>query len=103
MFTSIGMDNFEAEIGLEKRPVLLACIRRGFEMSEQIRLLEEVSKKHTHSLKICLLYEGLNEAYRELAVDGTPTFLLFFKGQEKGRMLGKVKMEALSTFILESL
>ena len=103
MFTSVGMDNFDSEIRLEMKPVLLACIRRGFELREQIDLLEKVSRKYAHNLKICLLFEGLNEAYRTLAIEGTPTFLLFFGGQEKGRMLGKVKMETLSTFVFESL
>jgi hypothetical protein len=97
------MDNFESEIRLEMKPVLLACIRRGFELREQIDLLEKLSRKYTHNLKICLLFEGLNEAYRTLAIEGTPTFLLFFRGEEKGRMLGKVKMETLSTFVFKSL
>lgn len=103
MFTSVGMDNFDSEIRLEMKPVLLACIRRGFELREQIDLLEKVSRKYAHNLKICLLFEGLNEAYRTLAIEGTPTFLLFFRGEEKGRMLGKVKMETLSTFVFKSL
>ena len=103
MFTSVGMDNFDSEIRLEMKPVLLACIRRGFELREQIDLLEKVSRKYAHNLKICLLFEGLNEAYRTLAIEGTPTFLLFFGGEEKGRMLGKVKMETLSTFVFKSL
>ena len=103
MFTSVSMDNFDSEIRLEMKPVLLACIRRGFELREQINLLEKVSRKYAQNLKICLLFEGGNEAYRTLAIEGTPTFLLFLGGEEKGRMLGKVKMETLSTFVFESL
>ena len=103
MFTSVGMDNFDSEIRLEMKPVLLACIRRGFELREQIDLLEKVSRKYAPNLKICLLYEGLNEVYRTLAIQGTPTFLLFFGGEEKGRMLGKVKVETLSRFVFKSL
>ena len=103
MFTSVGMDNFDSEIRLELKPVLLACIRRGFELREQIDLLEKVSRKYAPNLKICLLFEGLNEVYRALSIEGTPTFLLFFGGEEKGRMLGKVKMETLSTFVFQSL
>ncbi len=103
MFTSVGMDNFDSEIRLEMKPVLLACIRRGFELREQIDLLEKISRKYAPNLKICLLYEGLNEVYRTLAIQGTPTFLLFFGGEEKGRMLGKVKVETLNTFVFKSL
>ncbi len=103
MFTSVGMDNFDSEIRLEMKPVLLACIRRGYELREQIDLLEKVSRKYAHNLKICLLFEGLNETYRTLAIEGTPTFILFLGGKEKGRMLGKVKIETLNAFIFESL
>ena len=89
MFTSVGMDNFDSEIRLEMKPVLLACIRRGYELREQIDLLEKVSRKYAHNLKICLLYEGLNEIYRTLAIEGTPTFILFLGGGRKRADAGK--------------
>ena len=103
MFTSVDMDNFDSEIRLEMRPVLLACIRRGFEMKEQINLLEDVSRLYAQKLKICVMYEGLNKAYRELEIEGTPTFLLLVHGEERGRMLGKAKIESLRAFVQESL
>ena len=103
MFTSIAMDNFESEIRLELRPVLLACIRRGFEAKEQLKILEAVSRKIARNVKICLLYEGLNEAYRVLSVEGTPTFILYLDGEEIGRILGKVSPKTLNEFVLEKL
>ncbi len=102
MYTSIGMDNFESEIGLERRPVLLACIRRGFEAKEQLQILEEVSRK-IGNVKICILYQGLSDAYRVLSVEGTPTFLLYADGEEIGRVLGKVLPGTLIEFVLEKL
>ena len=103
MFTSIGMDNFESEIRLELRPILLACIRRGFEAKEQLKVLEKVSREIDRSVKICVLYEGLSDAYRMLSVEGTPTFLLYFDGEEIGRILGKVAPENLSEYVSEQL
>lgn len=103
MFTSVGMDNFESEITLELRPVLMACIRRGFEEKEQLKILKAVSSKIARNVKICLVYEGTNDAYRVLSVEGTPTFLLYVDGEEVGRVLGKVNPETLIDFVLENL
>lgn len=103
MFTSVGMDNFESEIRLELRPVILACIHRGFEAKEQIKILETVSRKTSWNVKICILYEGVNNSYRELSIEGTPTFLLYVDGEEKGRILGKVTPETLIDFVSEKL
>lgn len=103
VFTSIAMDNFESEIRLELRPVLLACIRHGFEAKEQLKILEAVSRKITRNVKICLLYEGLNDAYRVLSVEGTPTFILYLDGEEIGRILGKVSPKVLNEFVVEKL
>jgi thioredoxin-related protein len=103
VFTSIGMDNFESEIWLELRPVLLACIHRRFEAKEQLKILEEVSRKIDWNVKICLSYKGHSDSYQVLSVEGTPTFLLFADGEEIGRVLGKVSPEALIKFVSEKL
>jgi thioredoxin-related protein len=97
------MDNFESEIRLELRPILLACIRRGFESKEQLKVLEQVSSEIDRSVKICIVYEGLSDAYRILSVEGTPTFLLYIDGEEIGRLLGKVAPENLIDFVAEQL
>ena len=103
MFTSVEMENFESEVKMASKPVLLACIRRGFELREQIELLEMVSEQYAHTIKICIVYEDYNEAYRALNIEGTPTFLMFLEGEEKGRMLGNAKTETLSAFVDEFL
>jgi hypothetical protein len=101
VFTSVEMDNFESEVTMAQKPVLLACIRRGFELKGQIELLEMLSDLYGHTIKICIVYEEYNEAYRALNIEGTPTFLMFFGGEEKGRMLGNAKTETLSAFVAE--
>lgn len=103
MFTSIGMDNFESEVRLELRPVLVACIHRGFEAKAQLKILEEVSRKIAWNIKICILYKGISDASRVLSVEGTPTFLLYLDGEEIGRILGKVPPEKLIGFVSEKL
>ncbi len=102
MFTPIGMDNFDFEITAEKRPVLLACIRRDDEYREQTEVLESISRRYGDELKICLLNEDFIEIYRKLGIVGTPTFIIFYEGREKGRMLGKVDREKLSSFVFKN-
>jgi hypothetical protein len=102
MFTPIGMDNFDFEITAEKRPVLLACIRRDNEYRELIEVLESISRRYGDELKICLLDDVFIEVYRKLGIVGTPTFIIFYEGREKGKMLGKVDREKLNSFVFKN-
>ncbi|MBW2663215.1 MAG: hypothetical protein JRD93_14785 [Deltaproteobacteria bacterium] len=100
MFTSIGADNFDSEILSEKRPVLLAYIRRDYEYKNQIEILESVSKEYGDAIKVCLLDENFTRAYKNLGIEGDPTFIGYYKGNEKGRILGKADRETLISFVL---
>nr|QIV52802.1 hypothetical protein [uncultured bacterium] len=102
MFTTIDTENFESEIITAKDPVLLACIRRDHELKEQLELLENISKENS-KLKICILHEDFSEIYKILRIEGTPTFLIFLWKEEKGRLLGKVNISVLTSFIAKSL
>ena len=99
-FTTIRMDNFDSEIKEGNRPLLLACILRGDDFKEQIKVLESVSKRYYDALKVCLLDEDCVRSYKKLGIVGTPTFLILYKGKEMARKLGKVDMETLSSFVL---
>jgi hypothetical protein len=103
MLTSIGIDDFDSEIKAKKRPILLACIRRDYEYKEQAEILESVSERYGDELKVWLLDEDFIGVYRRLGIAGTPTFIIFYEGREKGRMLGKANRKTLSSFILRSL
>lgn len=104
MFTTIGADNFDSEITAEKRPVLLAYIVPDFAYRQQLEALESVSKRYFgDSLKICLLNEDFIKSRRHLGIGGSPTFIIFYQGKEKGRKLGKADKESLSSFILQTL
>ena len=108
MFTTIGADNFDSEVIAEviagKRAVLLAYIVPDFAYRQQIEALESVSKKYSgDSVKICLLNEDFIKSHRHFRIAGSPTFIIFYQGREKGRMLGKADKESLSSFILQTL
>ncbi|MBW2608648.1 MAG: hypothetical protein JRD05_13580 [Deltaproteobacteria bacterium] len=106
MFTSIGVDNFSAEVIDEKRPVLLAYIVPEYTYTGQLEVLEIVSKRYFDDLvKICLLSEDFikNKESRILKIDGSPTFLVFHKGKEKARVMGKTDAEGLMSFVLKTM
>ncbi len=106
MFTSIGLDNFSAEVIDEKRPVLLAYIVPDYAYTGQLEVLEIVSRRYfDDSIKICLLSEDFIEDKepRILEINGSPTFLIFHKGKEKARVMGKTDAENLLSFVLKTL
>ncbi|MEA3435834.1 MAG: hypothetical protein U9R43_05165 [Thermodesulfobacteriota bacterium] len=106
MFTSIGADNFSAEVIDVKRPVLLAYIVPAYAYAGQLEVLEILSKRYFDDLiKICLLSENSVKgmASRNIIIDGSPTFIIFNKGEEKARMIGKTNAKTLMSFVLKTI
>ncbi len=106
MFTLIGADNFSKEVIDVKRPVLLAYIVPDYAYAGQLEVLEIISKRYfDNSVKVCLLSENSvkNMASRNITIDGSPTFIIFNKGEEKARMIGKTNAESLLSFVLKTL
>jgi len=98
----IHPQNFEQEVVLEKRPVLLLCMPRDEEFFKQMKVLEAVAETHDHELKVGLLEDEFIERFREdLGIRGTPTFLILVQGKEKARMLGLADQASLTDFISE--
>ncbi len=103
MFTTVGKKNFDIEVLEERQPVLLAYIRRDYGYIEQTKSLEAISNRYEDSLKICLLDDSSIETFKRCGIDGSPAFVIFHKGKEKGRKLGKANIIALSQFVSEVL
>ena len=103
MFLTINVDNFESEVKKVKSPVLLACIHKGHGYKAQAKVLDNLMKNFDGKLKICLLDEEYKNAFKWLGIEGVPTYILFNKGKEKGRMLGKVDDKKLNAFINKTL
>ena len=106
IFTPVGIDNFNSEIKEAKRPVLLAYIAPGFEYRDQFNVIESVSRRYFgDSLKVCLLNKDFvtARAYRSLVIGEIPEFIVFFKGNERGRMTGRADKETLYSFLSKTL
>ncbi|MBW2606668.1 MAG: hypothetical protein JRD05_03420 [Deltaproteobacteria bacterium] len=106
IFIPVGIDNFNSEIKEAKRPVLLAYIAPGFEYRDQFNVIESVSRRYFgDSLKVCLLNKDFvtARAYRGLVIGETPVFIVFFKGNVRGRMTGRADKETLYSFLSKAL
>jgi len=99
MFLTIDVNNFDSEVKKAESPVLLACIHRGYGYKTQAKALDSLIKKFNGTLKVCLLDEDYKNAFKRLGIEGVPTYILFNKSKEKGRILGKVDKKKLSDFI----
>jgi thioredoxin-like negative regulator of GroEL len=98
----IRPQNFEQEVVLEERPVLLLCMPRDEEFFKQVKVLEEAAETHGQALKVGVLEDEFIERFRQdLGIRGTPTFLILVHGKERGRMLGLADHESLADFISE--
>ncbi len=100
----IGSENFKKEVIEEEKPVLMLCILRSTGFYEQIDVLKNISMDNSEMLKGCMLEEEFVRAFsKKFRIRGTPTFLLFNKGKENGRMLGHADLESLTEFVSQTL
>lgn len=99
MHVIIDVDNFKREIKKSDKPVLMACFQRNYNYKAQKKILDALSKKYRGSLKICILNEDYRKAIKHINIEGVPTYIIFIKGIERGRMLGKVDNKRLVAFI----
>jgi hypothetical protein len=104
LVTLINNQNYTKEINQAGKPVLLLCMPKSPDFSDQAIILHQIAKMHKDALKVCLLEEERISGFRRMqSIKGTPVFLLFYRGEEKGRMLGMAGMEELSTFLSQYL
>jgi hypothetical protein len=100
----IKFNDFDREIDSAGKPVLMLCIRRDYEFSSQTGLIRDVLGRMAQGfpidLKVCLADEESQPVLKErFDLQGSPAFLLFEKGKEKGRLLGVADEERLKGFL----
>ena len=101
---SIGADNFVREVLEESRPVLVLCMHRDSEFQGQIDITEGLCKSYGERLKACLIEDESIRVFKEnFNVKGTPTFMIFIRGTEEGRMLGQAEQQTLEDFVSRTL
>ncbi len=96
----IRRDNFEEEVIAEKKPVLILCMPMDEELTNQKRVIEEISTTYGERLKTGLLHEDFIEVFKKnYRIGGTPTFLILVEGEERGRMLGLADHKTLTEWL----
>lgn len=100
----VGAYNFESEVIREQKPVFLSCFDRNIKFEKRKEAINSISKIFGDALKVCVLKEDFIGVFKEkYNIYGTPTFLVFFGGEEKDRMLGQADQETLKSFIAHAL
>ena len=96
----IHHENFAQEVAAEKKPLLVLCMPRDDQFPQQVKIIEEVSAKHSPQLKVGLVQEEFIEAFKKFFnFKGTPTFLILVKGKEKARLLGQTDLRILTDWM----
>lgn len=78
----------------------MVCLKQGLEYKQQLGAVEQIALRCGAALKVCLAAQedlcAIGDAYH---TTGTPTFLFFQRGKEKGRLLGQADEAGLMSFV----
>jgi hypothetical protein len=100
MLDMISWESFTKQISNKGQVVLLAYIHTGTGFISQLSLLNEVSEKYGDGLRICVVRDDDREAVQSnLAIHGSPFFVAYYQGEEKGRILGEANWEKLKNLL----
>lgn len=104
MLQRITLDSFHSEIMDADGSFLLACIPRGHGFKKQGEILENISKRYGPWVDVLLVAEDSIRLFGEkFGISGTPYFLIYEGGKQKGRLLGSAGKKRLKSFLLETL
>ena len=100
----VAAENFVSQVLESEAPVLMACLQSGEHVEKKCGNLALVSQKFNGALKVCVAEkESLGIINDLCAIEGAPTFLIFQKGGEVGRLLGEWDEFLLADFVSQTL
>ncbi len=100
MIPTVRCRELEDLVRTADRPVLVACLSGDYNYTPQLNILRELDATPQHACMICQMdVEELRACANALHIAGTPTFMLFAAGKERGRLLGYADAERLRVFI----
>jgi len=104
LYELADFDDFESKVAREEAPVLVLCLERSTGFDRQMGVAKKVLETYIPPLKLFFLREEFIGPFsKKFDVKGTPTFLLFLGGMEKGRMLGHTNEDTMEAFLSETL
>lgn len=97
-------DSFQHSVIDSGEAVLVGFLRVEPGYDQKISAMQFASSSTSDGLKVLVLDIDTEEVLlEELALEGTPTFIFFHDGKEKGRILGDADGNRLTRFISKSL
>ena len=100
----ISNSNFQRTVLESEKPVLLMCTANHQGGVGQTHILTQVMAAYAHAIDVFRLEEDFINGFKQMYnIKGTPVFLLFDKGELKGRMLGMADRERLDAFLSQML
>ncbi len=99
LLMKVAVTDFDPGIIKKEKFVLLAYIYRGYDYKNQTDVLKNVLKSLRNNIKTYVLNEASVSTFDWLDIGGSPTFILFYNGTEKGRLLGKIDKKTLAVFL----
>jgi hypothetical protein len=103
LLINFSVTDFVPGIIKKEKLALFAYIRRDYDFKNQTDVLKNILKSLRNDIKIYLLNEESVAAIDWLDIGGSPTFVLFYNGTEKGRLLGKTDEKTLTGFLTKHL
>ncbi len=104
MYIHVTPKTIEHEMKAGSMPVLLACLHPDAETTAQAAMLEAIAKAYRRRVKVCVLYNELNGAVRQMyAIEGTPTYLLIANRRVRERVLGQTDQHTLTRLLERTL
>lgn len=98
----ITPDNFVDEVITDPGPFLLLCMPEDDDFLSQLKIIEVMARRHVSWLKVGIVGDAFIQYFKQkLNAVGTPTFLIFFDGKERNRLLGLADPKGLEQFVFE--
>ncbi|UZP66092.1 hypothetical protein N1030_10700 [Desulfovibrio mangrovi] len=89
MIRTVTPSEFATLLNEEQRPVLAGCLENDPLHADQLTTILHIEKTFREQFSVCLLDpEYFSEFARTYAIAGTPSYLLFYLGEEKTRFIG---------------
>ena len=104
MTDSVKPRQLEQALLEDAAPLAVAFLKRNAHYAEQVRTLAQACQATSPPTACCVCDpDYLPSAARKYDVHGTPTFVLFSDGRERGRLIGAADADSLQDFIAEAL
>jgi hypothetical protein len=96
----INESNFESIVMKAGSPVLVGCINLEFGSGNQINAMKTAEVEQKAHVRFCLVgTDYLRRFMERFFIAGTPTYLIFENGIEKGLMMGEADSRLLEFFL----